>query len=419
VWEIWDKTEKAVYWYVEGHPDTLERKDDPYTLEGFFPFPEPMMANVSTSKFVPKPDYYMARDLYTEVNRLQTRISLLEKALRVAGIYDQEAGHLLENLVNGEAENKLIPVTGWGKFQEKGGIDSVIQFLPLRDIAETLVNLRGQEHETQQLLYEVTGQSDLVRGAAMKGGESATASAAKVRYGSVRIQDISDRFAQFATGLQQLRAELITKLYDEETILKRANAQYLEEDPGVISQAVRLLREEFPAYRILIRSETMAAQDFAALKQDRVELLQAASGVMMATAPLVQTAGPLASVIGLNLLKWTMAGMRGTSEIEGVFDKMIDQAQQLIAQQMQNPQAAKPDPKAQAAQVKAASDQQKAQADMAKLNLQHTLKLQEMDAEAMLTERQQNIQRVQNVQETREVEAVKTQAALGRPKGVK
>ncbi len=340
VWEIWDKTERAVYWYVKGYDKVLERKDDPYKLEGFFPFPEPMMANLTTSKFRPRADYTMAQDLYREINRLQTRIALLEKALKVAGIYDQEAGQL-ETLLDPAAENKLIPVTGWGKLTAAGGVDQLIQFFPLREIADTLINLRGQQRETQQLLYEITGQSDLQRGQVMKGGATATESAAKVRYGSVRIQDTQDEFARFATGLQQLRAELITKLFDTKTILRRANMQYVNEDPAVIMEAVKLLREDFPSYRILIRSETMAAQDFAALKQDRTELLAAASGVMAATAPLVTAAGPLAAVVGLNLLKWTIAGMRGTSEIEGVFDKMIDQATKMVAQQMANHESAR------------------------------------------------------------------------------
>lgn len=413
VWEIWDKSEKAVYWYVEGYPETLDRKDDPYGLTGFFPFPEPMMANLSTSAFRPVPDHAKVRDLYDEVNRLQTRIGLLERALRVAGVYDQEFG-VLEELVSPNAENKLIPVPGWTKFREKGGLDEVIAFMPIREISEVLVNLRGQQREAQQILYELTGQSDLMRGQVMKGGATATESAAKVRYGSVRIQDTQDRFAEFATGLQQLRAELITKLFDDKTILQKANAKYLQEAPEVLMEAIRLLRTEFPAYRIIIRSETMAAQDFAAMKQDRVEVLQAAANVMAATAPLVQSAGPLASIVGLSLLKWSIAGMRGAAEIEGVFDKMIEQATQMAAQAMQNPQGQRPDPKTMAAQAKTASDQMKVQADFQKQEREHQMKLAEMEAEAQLTERQQVIQRVQNVQEAREIATVKQGAAQQR-----
>lgn len=407
VWEVWDKTDKVVYWLVEGHPEVLDRQPDPYGLDGFFPFPEPMMSNLSTSKFLPKPDYIMSQDLYREVNQLQTRIRLLEKALRVAGIYDQDAGQLEVLVTSTDIENKLIPVTGWGRLMEKGGLEGVIQLLPMKEIAATLIQLRVQQRDSQQLLYEVTGQSDLQRGQVAKGGATATESAAKVRYGSVRVQDLADEFARFATGLQQLRAEIITKLFDNKTILRRANVQHLTEKPEVIMEALDLLRKEFPQYRVIIRSETMAAQDFAALKQDRVELLQAASGVMAASAPLVQAAGPLAALVGLNLLKWTIAGMRGTAEIEGIFDKMIEQATQILEQQKANPQAQPPDPKVMAAQAKQQSDQMKGQMDLQKLQLQHTQKMTEMDGEALLTERQQVVQREQNVQEAREVAQVK------------
>lgn len=413
VWEIWDKSEKAVYWYVEGHDRTLDRKDDPYGLTGFFPFPEPMMANLSTSAFRPVPDYTKVQDLYEEIDSLQTRIRLLERALKVAGVYDQEFG-VLEDLVSEAAENKLIPVPGWTKFREKGGLDEVISFMPIVEIANTIINLRAQQREAQQILYELTGQSDLMRGQAMKGGESATSAASRVRYGSVRIQDTADRLAEFATGLQQLRAELALKLFDDETILRKANVKYVQEAPETVVEALRLLRQEFPDYRIIIRSETMAAQDFAALKQDRVELLQAASGILTATAPLVQAAGPAASLIGLSLLKWSIAGMRGTAEIEGVFDKMIQQAAQMAAQAAANPGGPAPDPKAAAAAAKLQGDQMKMAAERDKMEREHQLKLDEMDAEARLTERQQVIQREQNVAETQQTELIKTQAAVQR-----
>ena len=56
VWEIWDKETRQVFWYVEGFDRVLDAKEDPLGLEGFWPCPRPMMANLTTSAMVPRPD---------------------------------------------------------------------------------------------------------------------------------------------------------------------------------------------------------------------------------------------------------------------------------------------------------------------------------------------------------------------------
>jgi hypothetical protein len=48
----------------------LDEKEDPLGLQGFWPFPRPMVANLTTRKFIPKPDYKLAQDLYREINEL-------------------------------------------------------------------------------------------------------------------------------------------------------------------------------------------------------------------------------------------------------------------------------------------------------------------------------------------------------------
>src|SRR5205814_10574675 len=77
VWEIWSKRDKKVYWWTEGYEKLLDDKDDPLCLHGFWPDPPPFIANVTTSKYMPRSDYSIAKDLYREIDKLQTRISLL------------------------------------------------------------------------------------------------------------------------------------------------------------------------------------------------------------------------------------------------------------------------------------------------------------------------------------------------------
>ncbi|HZH02634.1 MAG TPA: hypothetical protein VEY30_02550, partial [Myxococcaceae bacterium] len=100
VWEIWSKAHRRVFWYVEGFDQVLDVKDDPLGLEGFWPFPRPMVANPTTDALVPNPDFAIAQDIYNEIDLVSTRITLLERAVRVAGVYDKKAQGVRNLLTN-------------------------------------------------------------------------------------------------------------------------------------------------------------------------------------------------------------------------------------------------------------------------------------------------------------------------------
>src|SRR5215510_1325414 len=57
VYEIWDKKTMSVYYVAKGAEYCLRVVPDPYELVGFFPCPKPLMANPTTVKFLPLPEY--------------------------------------------------------------------------------------------------------------------------------------------------------------------------------------------------------------------------------------------------------------------------------------------------------------------------------------------------------------------------
>ncbi len=409
VWEIWSKEEGKVFWYVEGYAEVLDVRDDPYKLRGFWPFPEPLMANLTTEAFLPRSDYAMAQDLYNDINEQSTRIALLERALKVAGVYDQSCVGL-ERLITEGYDNVLIPIEKWPAFQEKGGIGGAISWLPLDQVVAALDKLRDQRTETRQLLYEVTAQSDLMRGQEMDTGGSATAAAGKMRFGSVRLQHRQDEFARWASALQCLRAELITKLFEPETIAHRANVEHTEDRAGAM-QAIRMLKEEYPNYRVEVKPEAIAQQDFAALKAERLEMLTAVGGLAQSATAMTQVLGPGAMPVFVELAKWAVASLRGGASIEGVFDKALMQAQQAAAQMAQGGGQPPPDPKGQA---KIQQQQMKAQADAAKTQAELQADLARTQAETQAATQQQEAQYRFNVAEAEASERVKVQGEAQR-----
>ncbi|MDD1710460.1 MAG: hypothetical protein LUQ37_06090, partial [Methanoregulaceae archaeon] len=366
VWEIWCLEDKTVYWVAEGMDVICDAKEDPLQLEGFFPCPQFMLANPTSQDYVPRADYILAQDQYDELNDVTTRITMLEKAIKVVGVYDKSADGV-QRMLNELVDNELVPVDNWAMFAEKGGIKGQVDWLPIEEVAGALEILRNYRTELVNLLYQVTGMSDILRGATQS-GETATAQSIKAKFASTRVQAMQDDFARFATDLQRLRIEIISRHFDDQSIVAQSNLQATP-DAEYIPQALQLIRS-MDAFKISIKSETLAAQDLAALRQEKQEFIQGLASFLTAAQPLVEKY-PAAAPTLLEMLKWAMTGFKGSSTIEGVLDKAIASLQQ----QPPAPQADPAEAKMKAAQ---AAQQMKLQGDAQREKMKSAAKGQEI-----------------------------------------
>lgn len=361
VWEVWDKENgRRVCWYVEGMSYTLDEKEDTLGLEGFWPCPKPLMANLTTTRLIPRADYAVAQDLYEEIDSVSTRITLLERAIRVVGLYDKRSGEL-QNLLQNTNQNEMVPVDKWAAFAEKGGIKGSIEWLPLQEVVGALMTLRDYRRELIDALNQIIGLSDIMRGQATTPGVTATEQGIKARFGSVRVQRYQDEFARFATDAQKLRAEIISKHFSPETILERANCEFTA-DAALAPQAVELIKSKFAQYRIEVKSEALSMTDFAQLKSERMEYLTGLSAFMQAAAPMMADMSQRPYV--LKVLQWTMSGLKGSAQIEGILDQAIAAAEQAAQQAAMNPPQQQPDPKMLTQQLKGQQDLAKVQAEL-------------------------------------------------------
>jgi hypothetical protein len=359
VWEIWHKDSGRVFWHVDGCRETLDDKEDPLGLDGFWPCPRPLMANTTTSSMVPRPDFVLAQDLYDEVDLVSTRITLLQRSIRVAGVYDKGSG-AVQRLLSENAENTLIPVDNWAMFAEKGGLKGVVDWFPLEQVVGALGALRDFRSELVEAIYQITGMSDIMRGQASDASATATEQSIKAKFGSVRLQRYQDEFARFASDLQKLKAEVVSKHFEPQTIFEQSNAQFSFDIQQAMA-AIQLIKSGTAAHRIEVKPEAISLTDFAAMKAERMEVLGGITTFMQAVGPLAQQM-PGAMPYMLQMLQWAVAGLRGASQIEGVIDQAIEQSKQAQAQQAAQPP--RPDPKVEALQLKGQLDMQKAQADL-------------------------------------------------------
>lgn len=360
VWEIWDKSTKRVFWWVEGYAKVLDSEEDPLGLEQFFPFARPMASNITTDKYLPRPDFHLAKDLYTGIDALQTRIGMLVDAVRVAGVYDKTAD-AVSQLLSSTGQNDLYPVDAWAVFAEKGGIKGVVDWLPLEQIVGAVTSLKTEQERLQAQLYEVTGMSDILRGQGQGPGVTLGEQQLKARFASVRLQHRQDDFARFASDVARLKAEVICKHFEPQTILERANMDATPDAP-LAEQAVALLKSSHSAYRVQVRPEALALTDFSALKQERTEVLTATTSFMQGVLPIGQQL-PGSTPHLLKLLQWFLSGFKGAAQAEGIIDAAIAQAQQMPAQASGQP-AQKPDTKLLAQQLKGQQELAKVDAEL-------------------------------------------------------
>ena len=378
VWEIWSKEHRQVFWWVDGYDRILDIKDDTLGLDGFWPVPRPMFANLTTTQLMPTPDFVLAQDLYNEVDSVSSRITLLERAIAARGVYDKTSEEV-KRVLSEAVANELIPADNYAMFKEKGGLQNVIDWLPIDLFVGALDKLREYRSELMALLYQVTGMSDIMRGQA-SGGATATEQALKAKFASVRVQEFQNEFARFASDAQAIKAEIVSKHFDPQSIVGASNVKFMAgADSQSIVQAVQLIKSEFYQYRVEVRPETVAMADMTAMKQERSEFLMAVATFLQSSAPIGQGA-PWAIPYLLQMLQWSMAGFRGGSTIEGVMDQMVISANQSLAQAAANP---KPDPEMMKAQAQLQFEQQKNQMEMQIKQMEMQMKQQEAQMELL------------------------------------
>jgi hypothetical protein len=216
--EVWDREKKRVVWYAPGTPDLiLDEMDDPLGLPDFFPCPSPLLATTTNDKRIPVPDYTEYQDQARELDTLTARIDKLTKALKVAGAYAGSEKQVLQQLINDGSENLLIPVEDWMHLQDRGGLNGVIQWMPIQQIAQVLIQLYDARDRVKAMLYEVTGIGDIMRGATSP-METLGAQQLKANFSTRRIVPQQRHVASFARDMIKLMAGVIAAQFSADTL---------------------------------------------------------------------------------------------------------------------------------------------------------------------------------------------------------
>jgi hypothetical protein len=215
VWEIWDKTEKQVIWINASYPRPCKMQDDPLGLTGFFPVPRPLYAIQNDQSLVPACLYTQYEQQAKELNRISMRINKLVDALRVRGIYDATLGELSQLMKSGD--NELVPSQSVTTLLDRGGLEKAIWMMPIEIAAAVLKELYAQRDATKQIIYEITGISDIMRSASDP-AETFGAQKIKTQWGTQRLQRMQKEVQRYTRDLVRLKAEVISAKFQPETL---------------------------------------------------------------------------------------------------------------------------------------------------------------------------------------------------------
>lgn len=223
VWEIWDKNsrKRAFILLSDVRQKFLEVVDDPYKLDGFFPCDT---LEFVTNYTTPIPEYMIYRkqaDLLEVVCKKAAQVEDEVKYVTLIGSQDKGIAQRITAAQNGDVLS--IPTDNM-----VGAAESLIATTPVDKAILLLEHLQVEKEKLKQNIYDITGISDIMRGAT-DSQETATAQKIKGLFGSLRFQTRQKKVQNFRKNIYKLIAEIIAEHYDEQT-LSEMTCTYLPTD---------------------------------------------------------------------------------------------------------------------------------------------------------------------------------------------
>lgn len=207
VYEIWHKTVKKVY-YIGQSEDPLKIEDDPLKLTNFWPIPEPLYSIKTSNTLVPIPEYTLYQSQANEINQLSYRITDIIKSCKYMGVYDAGEPKIQQMLDSRDSE--FVAITS--NRMKEGGIEAIIDVIDNSQLAHTLEQLYAEREQAKEIIYEITGISDIIRGES-KASETATAQNIKASYAGLRLRDRRDNINTFVVEILRIKAEIICRFF--------------------------------------------------------------------------------------------------------------------------------------------------------------------------------------------------------------
>lgn len=409
VYQIWDKEGgKKIRYISPQYPDGfLKVDDDPLELTGFYNCPKPITFLEKSNDLMPVALYILYENQAQELNQLTLRINKIVKAIKARGIYDAELGDDIKKLFEAD-DNEMVPADKSSSLASERGLQNAIWFAPIENLIVVLEKLYQARESCKQVIYEITGISDIVRGAS-KASETLGAQELKSKYGTLRLSRLQKEVQRYARDMLRMMLEIAASKFSEETWAKmtglpfvtsqkrqqlemiakaaQASGQPIDQQTQAQLQApvwgevLKMLQDDVQrAYRIDIETNSTVEPEAVEDQKNIAELMNALGQYLNGVGPLVAK-GVMPFEAAQSMLLAISRRFRFGMEIEDYIKQM-------------KPPKSEDDGKAaeqtkkdmQAAQDKIASDAKLAQAEQTVKNLQAEKQLSDRKTELDIRE---------------------------------
>ena len=267
VWEIWDKENEVCHFITfAGDGYVLSSEEDGYNLKNFFPIPMPMGLNES-KRLLPSPLYSKYKNLVEDLTDIHDRISSLVKQAKFTGAYTSFAEQSdVENIMNGE-DGEFKPLKTTANIDDAR---KLVVFKPLNEIANTITVLRTEKMALKQDIQEITGLSDIVRGASVA-SETATAQQLKGNFAISRIQPLQKEVEFTIRDTLRLLAELAVEKMSINEIIKITGLKVVDVDL-ILTNAKQSLEMEKQQAITLLNPQQPDFQEKLAMLEQQVQI---------------------------------------------------------------------------------------------------------------------------------------------------
>lgn len=402
-WEVWDKVGEQVFFIEEDTEQLLFPIDNPdgtppLHFTGFFPHPEPMKLIENTGSLLPIIPFTLYETQANELDKISARIDRITDAMRLRGVYDAKLTEL-GDLMTAD-DNELTPVQNAQAWIE-GGLDKAITWFPTEKAAAMLEALYEARTRQKAIIDELTGISDIVRGATDP-DETLGAQQLKQTNYSVRLSRMQKEVQRYAKDMLRLASEAMCEKFVPQTFGEMTELQFPTQQQKQMAQAqaaqppqpgappppnpalalpsweeiMGLMRSpSMRRFKVDIETDSTVASTLNSDMTGMAEVLKAVGETLSGMGPMVQS-GSLPVDAAKELIMAVVRRSRLGMAVEDAFDKM------------KAPNPPGPPEAVQVAQIKAQTDkeniQAKTQADIAKNQAAQQAQTQNRQAELQM-----------------------------------
>lgn len=414
VWEIWDKNNKQRLFLLLGGKsnDFLQApQTDPYKLTDFFPCWDYTPLTKSRS-VVPTPEYMIYGKLLEEINLLSEKNAALGKKVKYVTICHNKDQELVQQLTSA-SDGSVVASTAH--------VDDIRNVVTTLDIsgAQGMIEKNNARIEIlKNQLYEITGMSDLMRGASDP-RETATAQRIKGLFGGLRFRDRQISVQEGIKNIFRIVAELICEHWDWDTLSNISGVELLSAtekqvygqqvvanqqaaqtgvpapykmDAFIVKQlekptsdeVLHVLRDDRMRNFVIDIESTATDFDNKAEQLTTIQKMTEIFNGITQSAQFVSNPEFVESYVAL--VKMQLAHVKCSSAVANQFtDGLIQFANKIRQSQKQAPQPTIEDKKLQLDSQKATADNQVA---MAKIAADKEIKMQQLHQDAAFKERE-------------------------------